>query len=272
MAEAFGISKAEIDSMTPDALDETLVILNRTILDERQHLLTLPARTPPPQPTAPPAPPPDELGIPPEIAEQLDPSIVALFKRLSGEISGLKQQIAESGQREKARENESFQRRCDRAFSKHETILGKGSYAELTPNGPELRRRQAVLDTAGRDTSRIPFERKIELAVEALFGGSAPAATITPPAPAAPAPTVAAQPQPTPADLIQRDANGRITGRITPDQWAASRVERPTHRTTAPLPPGTERATQFLKENLAAIDAASTNGTSRAQEEQDLPD
>jgi hypothetical protein len=276
MAADFGIPQPEIDATDPEVLEETLIHLNRQLLADRQRFITQPPTAPaaaaPAAPAQAAAPEKFDLGIPPEVMDSLDPSISGALKKLADEVQelrGLKGKLGTIEQREQQREFNSFQERCDSAFAKHEAILGKGSFGELNQQGPELRRRQAVLDTAQRDNPRIPFEKRIERAVEALFGKQ-PVATSSPVAPAAPA----APAGPTEADLIQRGPDGRITGRITVEQWNAAATVRPSHRASPVLPPGKERATQFVKEELAKRDyfgSESVNGTAE-RDEDTIPD
>jgi hypothetical protein len=275
MAEQFGIPQAEIDATEPEALDEALVLLQRQMLDDRQRLIAQPGRvqTNEPAPTeTPPATPAKpagfDLGMTPEEEADLHPGIARMFKTLAAkitELESLKGTVGTIQQREQRREHESFQQRCDAAFAKHEAILGKGSYAELNPNGPELRRRQAVLDTAQRDNPKLPFEARVQRAVEALFG----AQPVASPAPAAPVQ------QPTSEQLLTRDAQGRITGRISPEQWNAAATARPSHRETPAKPPGKERATEFVAEQLKTRDffaQEGPNGAPAVSDEETLPD
>ena len=266
MAEQFGISQAEIDATEPEALDEALVVLQRQMLDDRQRLIAQPGRQAEPAaqaPAAPKAPEAFDLGIPAEEMADIHPSIASALKKLAAEVQdlrGLKGTLGTIQQREQQREFDSFQQRCDAAFARHETVLGKGSYGELNPQGPELRRRQAVLDTAQRDNPKIPFEKRIERAVEALFGKQTAAA----------APLPIGDARPTEADLITRDSQGRITGRITPAQWNAAATARPSHREAPILAPGKEKATKFVADKMKERDYFSqegVNGTPQTEEE-----
>ncbi len=257
LAQQFGIPQVQIDATSPDALKEALAVMTSQALEDRQRLMSL-------QPqrgsadaapaAAAPAPTPKEfdLGITPEQAERWDPDFLAVVKKMGEEIKVLRQlipQVDSMAQREQVRERESFQVRCDNAFSKFEATLGKGSYGELDPNGPHLRRRQAVLDTAARDTSKVPFETKIARAVEALFG-TQPAVAVAPPAAA-----------PEPGKVLPRDDKGRITGAAIPvDQWNQAASARPTHRETPALPPGRERAVAAVAEAMKQKDFFAQEG------------
>ena len=279
MAADFGIPQPEIDATDPEVLEETLIHLNRQLLADRQRFITqqptAPAAAAPAAPAQPAAPEKFDLGIPPEVMDTIDPSIANALKKLADEVQelrGLKGKLGTIEQREQQREFNSFQERCDNAFAKHEAVLGKGSFGELNPQGPELLRRQAVLDTAQRDNPRIPFEKRIERAVEALFGKQ-PVATSSPVAPAAPAaPTTSAGP--TEADLIQRGPDGRITGRITVEQWNAAATQRPSHRASPVLPPGKEKAVAFVREEMAKRDFFAQDGPNGTVErdEDTIPD
>ena len=277
MAEDFGIPQRDIDATDPEVLEETLVLMNRQLLADRQRLIANQpappaAAAPAVKPATPAVPEAFDLGITPEEMEEVAPSIAKALKALAAEVQelrGLKGTVGTIQQREQQREFDSFQQRCDAAFAKHEAVLGKGSYGELNPQGPELRRRQAVLDTAQRDDQKIPFERRVERAVEALFGKQ-PVAVSSPAAPAASVTPTA----PTEADLITRDAQGRITGRITPEEWNAAATARPSHRETPALPPGKERATKFVAEKLKERDFFAhegANGTAE-RDEDTIPD
>ncbi len=267
MASDFGIPQAEIDGTEPEALETALDVMTRQMLQERQVFQkTLTERATPEQSAAPVAPAPSaatgfDLGLSKEDEEAFDPRFLSVIKKMGEEITNLKGQLSGIGQREQVRERESFQQRCDTAFSKYESILGKGSYSELNPAGPELRRRQAVLDTAARDQSKVPFERKIAAAVEALFGQQA-AAVITPPA---------GTPESPPAP----PARDQKTGRYTTEQWNASATARPSHRETPGLPPGKERATAALADEMKKRDffaAEGANGAPVVADIDTLPD
>ncbi len=279
MAEQFGISQAEIDATEPEALDEALVLLQRQLLDDRQRLVAQPARMKPAEadenpaaPAAPAKPAAFDLGLTPEDEADLHPSLTKALKTLAAkinELESLKGAVGTIQQREQRREFESFQQRCDAAFAKYEVVLGKGTFSEQEPNSVALRRRQAVLDTAQRDNQKIPFEKRVERAVETLFGtvAQAPAAASSPAAAAAPAPT--------PEQLLTRDSQGRITGRITPDQWNAAATARPSHRETPALPPGKERAEKFVGEQMKHRDffaQEGPNGAPAVADEETLPD
>ncbi len=271
MAADFGIPQAEIEATEPEALEEALVVLNRQLLQERQTFQkTLTERANPAEPLVAPqdrpvAPAGFDLGLTKEQEERFDPEYLGVIKKMAEEINALKQlvpQVQSMAQREQRREHESFRERCDNAFSKYETILGKGSYSELNPAGPELRRRQAVLDTAARDQTKVPFERKIAAAVEALFGQQALPVAAAPAAPVAPE---------QPAVRARDD----MTGRYTKDQWNASSTARPSHRETPGLPPGKERATAALADEMKKRDffaPENANGAPVVADIDTLPD
>lgn len=282
LAQDMGYTQAEIEEASPEALEEAVVLEHRRLQEERRSLVAAPVRADSPaapgspapnatpgaaQPGAANPPEPDLLGLSQSDLDELHPTIVAAFKKLGAEIQTLKGQLSGMGQREQAREREGFQRRCDRAFAAHEAVLGKGAFDELDPQGAELRRRRAVLDDVARDTSRIPFEKKIERAVQALFGAAAPE---SPPVAGA---IPFAQPA---AGVLPRDAAGKITGpRYTPEEWAAAATAQPTHRASPAKPPGKDRATDFVREQMKTRDffaGEGVNGAPAVRDEDTIPD
>jgi hypothetical protein len=281
MAADFGIPQPEIDATDPEVLEETLIHLNRQLLADRQRFITQPATQPaaaaPAAPAQPAAPEKFDLGIPPEVMDALDPSISGALKKLADEVQelrGLKGKLGTIEQREQQRQAETQQERYERFFAKDEALFGKGTAHELKADSTEMQRRFAVDKLARADDPKLPLEVRLASARKALslFGSPSPPAApaVGYQAPAAPA----ASAGPTEADLIQRGPDGRITGRITVEQWNAAATQRPSHRASPVLPPGKAKAIAFVTEELKKRDFFAQDGPNGTVErdEDTIPD
>jgi hypothetical protein len=278
MAVEMGIRQDVIDRVTPETLEELIEQQSIARETERQNWMTTTAaqRRAPETPNlqgAEPRPEPGD-GLRPaaerimtqEEALELHPTIARELREMRAELNELRTMREQFGwmqQRERQREYDGFQQRCDAAFNQF-PILGKGDYQTI--GGADMRKRQAVLDAVGRDQDKGTFEQKIARAVADLYGEQMAQGPIAEPAaPAAPA-----------APPLPRDGGGRITGaRPTAEEWAAAATPMPSQRNTPELPPGPERAKVFVREEMKKRDIFAgepgPNGVPNVREEDTLP-
>lgn len=238
LAEQAGFEAHEIQATAPDQLWDrvhTAMRAREVELSRSRRVETISnARVPEP----PPAPPPaaeDDFDLP---ENDFDPRLVKLargVKQLREENRRLREEMGGLGQREQAREGVALIRRLDRWFSKNPEQYGQGSGAALAgrPDSPEaaafLRKRNRVIAAALADRSPAEIEEKLD-AIHADFH------------PATPYPQAAPAPGPAP--------------RVTPQQWDAAGLVRPTQRAGAAEPKGDQRAmkavAQFQRDNGVA--------------------
>ncbi len=237
-AEA-GISQETIARLEPDALRDLTDDLFDRRFEEATHNFRIagihdavngggadgtPAPAAPrsgPAPVAPAAAPAEaDLGID---EGDFDPGLIGVIKKLHGEVTALKAQLATVQQAEAGRRAETFAQTMDRLFSKNTEFFGVGTVREVPRGSAHALRRQAVIDVMRNIPGSI--EDRFHKANEVLGLGAVPA---TPPAtpPAAPAATPA----------------------ITREQWSDAALTRPATRSDAPEPKGLAAAKKaFLK-------------------------
>ncbi len=237
MATDMGMTQAEIDELNPDALEAVVEQEYRRARAESAAQRTQkgvldavePGDSPP---EVPPAKPEEiDLGID---ESQWDPTIVGLFKSQAQKIASLEARLNAVQGHQQAQVNASLTERADAVFGQHE-LLGKGKYHELTPDSPEMQRRNAVAMLVRADKSRLSLEQKLTKAIETLFPGAA-------------APTAPTKASP------------------TPEEWAEAGLARPTQRNGSPEPKGPKRA----KQAVAAILREQRGG--QGDEELGLPE
>lgn len=218
MALDLGLSEGEIASTSTEILDETVYHLNRQAFNlaressrdqesRRQAAATAdPAKTLEAEPLA-------TLKD-----EDYDPGIAELIRTVRSqakEIKELKEGLGGVRSFQQAGVQESLAQQCDRAFEKHESVLGKGKGTDLQPTDPHYIRRKSVLALVDQMPKKGSLADRIDRAVETLFGVA--------PAPA-PAPTNGTQ--------------------LSPEQqrWNEGTVARPTQRKPSDDPPGRKKA------------------------------
>lgn len=269
-AADFGFSEEDIAGYSTDQLGAVVVRMQRRLAKEQQDLSRIAgetARRPAPAPE--PAPKPeddlldlgtDEAGKPYTEADVSGPLLRVLKKQADElkKLRGTAGKIDELAQREQARSLNTSRALLDEAFEAlgegDHPLLGKGGISELGADSAEGKRRNAIVREAqidlNNDTPR-QIAKKIKAARDVLY----------PAAPAAPAgdgyEIEGVKPKP---------ANGKPKPRISPEEFAASAVAKPTQRKANDLPLGEERA-------IAAIRAKyETNESSNDEDLNGLPD
>jgi hypothetical protein len=211
-------STAELREMVRDATLEKLAQQRSKDIEAAKR----PPSTPAPEPAA-----PVDLGID---ESQYDPGLISLIKKQAEEIRQMRAQMGHMGGHIKRQAEESIATRFDAAFDgmNLEKDLGRGRPPE---DSPEMARRQAIVAEAIRLAGNQDPNKVI-----GLLGDAANKLFKLKPAKAAPKP-----------------ANGAT--RISPEEWAASGMARPTHREGAPELPGKTKAvqkvTEYLRDNAA---------------------
>ena len=219
-AKSLGLSDAEIAEADPADLRAAVQALSSERLlaaHARAIEAAGPARgqEPPPSPAAPPA---DDLGLK---DEDWHPDLLRVVRQLHRQNQELRAQVAEIGGWAQRQQQEAVHEQIDRWFAKNESRYGKGSRHDLGKDNPDLLRRKALLSLA----EHMPpgaLEQRLAQAEAILY----PAAKPEP------------KPQgPSPAELA----------------WSQGALARPTHRSGAAEPRGTERAVagvqSYLREN-----------------------
>lgn len=221
MALDYGFSDQEIAARPTDQLAEAVYHVQKKTLEMARQLSaereTTRATERPPSP-APPEPPPEEEGLGLD-ETQYDPGLMGVIKQQRSELKALRERLDFNERREQARANEGVAERVDRAFGRHEAVLGKGRRQELNKDSAEYARRLAVLGMVDRDTSHRSLEEKIDRAVEVLYGTQAPAPALT----------------------------------RQQQRWAEGGVARPTSRAAEQEPPGVKKARRAVAEQLAQL-------------------
>jgi len=249
MAKDLGLDDGEINSIPADRIEDIVYHLNKQALAQaRSHSIerTLAGATErnivnqQSDPVAPAAKPADEFDLGIDEA-QYDPGLIAAIKKMGksqdARIKELESQVSAVTQREVVRANETTADRIDRAFSKHETHLGKGKGRELAEESRDYQRRIAILAMVDRDKGKGSLESKIDHAVTNLYGA---------PAPAAPAKPAAAADDPE-LETRRRD-------------WNNGGLARPTQRQPSDMPNGTRKAEKSVAAQLKEMGAVEESG------------
>lgn len=267
-AADFGFSEEDIAGYSTDQLGAVVVRMQRRLAKEQQDLSRIAGETArrPALATPEPTPKPeddlldlgtDEEGKPYSEADVSGP-LLRVLKRQAAKIQELEGSTKSISEREQARSLNTSRALLDEAFEAlgegDHPLLGKGGISELGADSAEGKRRNAIVREAqidlNNDTPR-QIAKKIKAARDVLY----------PAAPAAPAGD---------GYDIEKPANGKTNGkpkpRITPEEFAASAVAKPTQRKANDLPLGEERA-------IAAIRAKyETNESSNDEDLNGLPD
>lgn len=187
-----------------------------------------------------------DLGI---NEDDFHPDLVRVLKKMHGEqmakIKALEAQVLGLAQRDNLRTQETTNEKIDRVFEQlgDDANFGKGPVSDLTAEDPAYARRIAVLNEArrmsGAKAGLAAQLANIKKAAERLYGSRAPA----PPPRTAP---------PSPASSPTATASAANGNRITPEEWQAAGLARPTNRETDE-PPSTKKAERavasYMKEN-----------------------
>jgi hypothetical protein len=264
MAAELGLTSEEIAGMTPDTLEVAVCHLSKQQRmsqqwqRERQNSVeqTLSQATDrnlagdqqagggsPPDSgprvqagaAAPPADDAYDLGID---KTQYDPALIGAIEKLgrdhAKEIKSLKQQIQRLEAVEHLRANETNVQTLDRLFNRDSSLFGEGNLMALPKDSPVILKRQAFLATVEKMSGKT-LEEKYEKAKALLYGD--------------------AQPPAGDAALAARQ-----------DEWRRGNVARPTQRTGAGEPPGTEKAKRGVAAKLQEMNGAADSGEADADD------
>lgn len=178
-----------------------------------------------------------------------DPNIVKAIKTVGQQslerVRKLENELGQERAKNKEREQKQAFQILDSAFARlgkeYEPIFGKGTGASLGDK-PEMKRRIAVLNAAGvrlDDINPHTIVEQIRDAAEMLS---------IKPSPATPA-----------TDPYAAVNGGAKKPRISPEEWNAASLARPTAQRGAAEPPGEKKAIENLKRRFAQEDAGETD-------------
>ena len=283
LAAELGFSQAEVEAATPEELNDaiyhqTIVVnrLQRQNFDTQQRMAAQDRPAAPQPPAKPPTDPEDEL-ISQFTDEKYQPEIVQLAKLTTGmmkELRATKDQLKGSQEREQQRESLSRAEMMDAGFDalgdSYKAVVGDGSGLDMDQQGPEFKRRIAILQATGLDFSKPLTAKKLATAIKAaaeLLYGSVmkPAASPTPAsAPAAGSDPYAAAVGAGPVKPVppKNPQNGRF---VSPEEYGEAALARPTHRKGSKEAAGVERATKGVTELLKERGLLDDGGSGDAQ-------
>jgi hypothetical protein len=188
---------------------------------------------------------PDEFDLGIDNEADYDPKLIGALKKLGGtrkEIDDLKKQLAQRDSRDFERDTRRTAAMIDAAFAampEYEKIFGKGAGSELGTDKPEMQRRIAVLRQANIDMREIGSVGQLRARLKAATDLIYPASMLTKPA--------------NPYDVAEtpKPANGKADkSRITPEEWDAAALARPTQRKGKELPKGDALAVAELTKKM----------------------
>ena len=245
----FGIDESEMAEMSTPTLYKAV---NRHLVRERQIAQSFAkqrdlegARVPQPAP-APPVEEDFDFGV--DLSD-FDPRLVAALKKAAkapqDELKALRASVQEKEQRDAVREVSGNIEMLDAAFAKlANPLLGDGAGHTLAADPSkkaEFQRRIAILNAAGitdvRQVNRLTIMKLLREANELLFGATTPAA----------------------ADPYAAALNGKPKPRVSPEEWAAAGVARPSHRNGSPELKGEQLAIKNLTEKFREQDSQRTD-------------
>lgn len=254
MAKSYGVSQDAIDRLPVEALEIVVRDQHRAhkaMLEQHNITQTLHQNLDrkPPQPqlaTNPVAGEEVDLGTD-ESGQKLLPEHFAgnlghLVSSLVKQVKQLQAQVNALMGRAVAQENLTARQKIDKFFNTYPQIYGKGEYEELDAKSEEMELRNLVAEKAFKDKSNLSIEAKLAKAHKLIYRTEA-------------GPTAVAGPKPP---------------SISPEEWAAAGLARPTHREDSE-PLGERRATRELAKMIKEMEAApeTANGLATIK---DFPD
>lgn len=166
----------------------------------------------------------DESAYDPKFFNQLR----SIIKDRDTRIAKLEEKLEAVEKHARRQADEAIYEQCDRAFARHEKVLGKGGRYDIDPNSAEYERRMAVLASVQRDKGPGTLAHKIDRAVKRLYG----AVTSSP------------------SEPVEEELSPPPNGRFTKEQWNGGGLNRPTHRSGLPEPKGEKRAMRAVAERM----------------------
>lgn len=233
MAADLGLAEADITEATPETLEALIHDRQRQLkseLDQQRQE----ARRPSSDSEAP-APPvaPNPLD---EIKEdEFIPEMQSLIKVVKGQdqvIKELRAKLATIESHLVRQENASKVSAIDKAFSKHEAILGKGRFNDLKADSPFMARRNAVDALVKADKAQGSLQDKVDRAMATLYGDKAKAKKAQEP--------------------IEEEASTEDAEAAWKQEWRNGGVARPTQRNGAAEPRGPRTAERAVAAALRA--------------------
>jgi hypothetical protein len=205
---------------------------------------------------APPQPQPEEDWLAGAQLEAFDPTIQKALQKISDQektIKELREQVVGVNQRETQRVARTSGEMLDQAFeglgAAFEPFFGKGNAVDGEVEAESMTRRRALVQMAGIDFSKSFSARSVATAIkkaaESMYRPALKAAT--------------------PRDTYAEPETPPPTNRPQPTVTA-----RPTQRTTAPEPPGRQKAIRSVSRMMEAQLASENNETNGAAEPEDF--
>lgn len=239
-ALALGMTEQEIAECTAQDLRDEVHFRILTAQQQQQRQAPAPVVVPEPEEEI-------NLGIDEsQFAPELITAIKGLGKKQAVELKALKKQLADRELLDQARQEQQQLNETETFFSQYPAIYGAGAVSTLRAGCPEHLKRLAIFNTA----KAIPganWTAKLAMAH----------ATINPQAAVKPAGYVAPNPTEPVTTVGERaiaavaDQNG--TGRVTPEQWNAAGLVRPTDQAPTPQKKGVAKAkatfNKLMKDN-----------------------
>ncbi len=285
LAREYGISDGELAKLSPEDLEDRLEGISRQLLADnrafhREQVIRGNNQTPKEQAPLPPPKPKDEIeDILGELADPekgLDPRVVKLFRHLNAkgqapDLSELQETVKILKETETKRQQSHMADVLDAGFSElgetYAKLVGVESGLDLDPQGPQMKKRLAIIQAAGitqEDTPR-KIKAKIKASAEALYGDVLPtqAPAQQPNTPADPYASAMngshtgnprmSQPAPTKQAPPKDPSTGRF---VSKEDWEQAATARPTHREFEE-PKGVRRAEKAVGRVLAEQDGGS---------------
>lgn len=249
MALDLGISQEDIDTNSPESLEEAVLQLHnaelRRIREDAERAKVKPVEKQVEEEDETIDWGKDEDGKPlseKDIAPGIVNALKGIHKSSSKKVKELEAKLSKAEEREETREREAVRSKIDNAFEKlgNEAMFGKGSVTSHHNDSPERARRNAALAVA-QNMTEGSFEQRLAKAAKLLFGE----------------PTKSEEPKPAYDPLEERRK-----------AWADGGVAKPTNREGAKEPKGLALAKKtFIKEMKAA-----GLSTDTSEETSELPD
>ncbi len=246
MAHDLGLSQAQINSATPEQLDDFVYDANRAAMHRVAEAARQEAIRQAQQQRQAPAPVPETLGID---ESQFDPQLIGAIKgvkaeykqhlgQLSQQLQYTQQILAQQTQAQQqaiaAQQQAAIHNQLDAAFASRPEIVGKGPASGLKPGSPELQRRLAAIAVAQNDQQGGTLEDKIGRAMEALYG--------------------------------PKDKEPEVAPAVV-ERWNKGALARTTQRNSPPEAPGPKKAAKAVNEFLKKRGYDSSNVNFDAEEE-----
>jgi hypothetical protein len=251
-AQEAGIGDDELAAMSSEMVSRAVIRHQRQRAEFQSEMAT--ARTiqnndrfVPQQPA--PKEPEDDLGISAEIAKELDPSLLAFFKRQAAENKALKEKLGQVEKTAQAVVQSKHDSEVDQSFealpTEFKPLVGDGPLQDIADE--EQKRVRLAIYREASTIQQGSWKARIKMAAQILYGKAAKALA-KPAEPASQYQAAAAETPPAPKPAEPKN------GKYTQEEWDAAGLQKPTQRKVEELPPGPERAKQNLRRKLADLE------------------